>query len=91
MTDRKPLTKTRLIGFAAMAVCAIGYAGAGLALLAGKTDQISMTYAALAAAILAVIGECGLWVGAACLGLTLFKKRKAMLDRILRRRTPAEV
>ena len=91
MTARKPLTKTRLIGFAAMAVCALGYGGAGLALLAGKTDQIAITHAALGAAVLAIIGECGLWVGAACLGLTLFKKRKAMLDRILRRRAPAEV
>ena len=45
-----------------------------------------MTTAALAFAVLALIGECGLWVGAACLGLTLFKKRKAMLDRLLRRR-----
>ena len=91
MTARKPLTRTRVIGFAAMAICAIGYVGAGLALLAGKADQISMTTAAMSAAVLAVIGEGGLWVGAACLGLTLFKKRKAMLDRILRRRSPAQV
>ena len=86
MTQARRLTKTRLIGFVAMGVCALGYAGAGLTLLAGKTDQIAMTTAALAFAVLALIGECGLWVGAACLGLTLFKKRKAMLDRLLRRR-----
>nr|WP_314433666.1 hypothetical protein [uncultured Brevundimonas sp.] len=91
MTTRKPLTRTRLIGFAAMAVCAIGYIGAGLALLAGKMDYLDMTHAALAGASLAVIGEIGLWVGAACLGLTLFKKRKAMLNRLLRRPTAAEV
>ena len=91
MTNRKPLTRTRLIGFAAMAVCALGYVGAGLALLAGKVDYLDMTHAALAAASLAVIGEIGLWVGAACLGLTLFKKRKAMLDRLLRRPVAAEV
>jgi hypothetical protein len=40
-----------------------------------------------------LIGEIGLWVGAACLGLTLFKKRKAMLNRLLGRRpaAPSEV
>lgn len=90
---RTPLTRTRLIGFVAMAVCAIGYVGGGLALLAGKTDQIEMTHAAIAGAALLLIGEIGLWVGAACLGLTLFKKRKAMLNRLLGRRpaAPSEV
>ena len=52
--------------------------------------QMDMSQAALAAAGLAVVGEVGLWVGAGCLGLTLFKKRKAMLNRLLGRRT-AEV
>ncbi|MEE2848626.1 MAG: hypothetical protein VX561_02010 [Pseudomonadota bacterium] len=87
------MTRTRLIGFVAMAVCAIGYIGGGLALLAGKTDQIEMTHAAIAGAALLLIGEIGLWVGAACLGLTLFKKRKAMLNRLLGRRpaAPSEV
>ncbi|WP_313009736.1 hypothetical protein [Brevundimonas vesicularis] len=88
-----PLTRTRLIGFVAMAVCAIGYTSGGLALLAGKTDQIEMTHAAIAGAALLLIGEIGLWVGAACLGLTLFKKRKAMVNRLLGRRpaAPSEV
>lgn len=89
MTQVRPLTKTRVIGFAAMGVCALGYVGAGLALLAGKTDQIDMTTAGVAFAVLALIGEIGLWVGAACLGLTLFKKRKAMLNRLLGRRPAA--
>lgn len=90
---KTPLTRTRLIGFIAMGVCAIGYIGGGLALLAGKTDQIEMTDAAIAGAALLVIGEIGLWVGAGCLGLTLFKKRKAMLNRLLGRRpaAPTEV
>ena len=82
---KKPLTKTRLIGFAALGVCAVGYTGMGLALLAGKMDYLDMTYAALLAAVAALIGEIGLWVGAGCLGLTLFKKRKAMLDKLLGR------
>jgi hypothetical protein len=91
--SKTPLTRTRLIGFFAMGVCLIGYIGGGLALLAGKTDQIEMTHAAIAGAALLLIGEIGLWVGAACLGLTLFKKRKAMLNRLLGRRpaAPTEV
>lgn len=89
---KKPLTKTRLIGFAALGVCAVGYTGIGLALLAGKMDYLDMTYAALLAAVAALIGEIGLWVGAGCLGLTLFKKRKAMLDKLFRRQPrPSEV
>ncbi len=90
---KTPLTRTRLIGFVAMAVCATGYIGGGLALLAGKTEQIEMTHAAIAGAALLLIGEIGLWVGAAYLGLTLFKKRKAMLNRLLGRRpaAPSEV
>ena len=89
---KKPLTRTRLIGFAAMGVCAIGYTGMGLALLAGKLDYLDMTHAALIAAVSALIGEIGLWVGAGCLGLTLFKKRKAMLDKLFGRKPqPSEV
>ena len=91
-STKKPLTKTRLIGFAAMAVCALGYTGMGLALLAGKLEHLDMTHAALLAAVAALIGEIGLWVGAGCLGLTLFKKRKAMLDKLFRRQPrPSEV
>jgi len=91
-STKKPLTRTRLIGFAAMGVCAIGYAGMGLALLAGKLGHLDMTHAALLAAVAALIGEIGLWVGAGCLGLTLFKKRKAMLDKLFRRQPrPSEV
>ena len=88
-STKKPLTKTRLIGFAAMGVCVVGYTGMGLALLAGKLDYLDMTHAALLAAVAALIGEIGLWVGAGCLGLTLFKRRKAMLDRLFRRQPPA--
>ena len=88
----KPLTKTRLIGFAAMGVCVVGYTGMGLALLAGKLDYLDMTHAALLAAVAALIGEIGLWVGAGCLGLTLFKKRKALFDKVMgRKAAPSDV
>ena len=91
-STKKPLTRTRLIGFVAMGVCAIGYTGMGLALLAGKFGHLDMTHAALLAAVAALIGEIGLWVGAGCLGLTLFKKRKALFDKVMgRKAAPSEV
>lgn len=82
----KPMTRTRLIGFVAMGVCVLGYSGMGLALLLGKMGHMEMVHAAILAAAVGIVGEIGLWVGAACLGLTLFRKRKAMLDRLLGRR-----
>ena len=89
---RKPLTRTRIIGFVAMAVCAVGYAGFALALLAGKLDYLPMAQAAIIAAVAAVIGEIGLWVGAGCLGLTLFQKRKALFDKVMgRKAVPSDV
>ena len=55
------------------------------AILSGTGGLLGVTLAA-------VIGEIGLWVGAGCLGLTLFKKRKAMFDRLFRRKAaPAQV
>jgi len=51
VATRKPLTRIRLIGFIAMGVCAIGYAGFALALLAGKLDYLPMTQAAIIAAV----------------------------------------
>lgn len=79
----KNLNRTRLIGLTAMGVCVLGYGGMGLFLLLGKTGQMEMVTAALLAATVGLIGEIGLWVGAACLGLSLFRKRKAMVDRLL--------
>ena len=38
----------------------------------------------------AVVGEIGLWVAAASLGWTIFKRRKALIDRVFRRK-PREV
>lgn len=83
------MTKTKLIGCAALVVCALGYGGMAAVLLAAKADMIAPTMAVLLAAVAALIGEGGLWVGAGCLGLTLFKKRKAMIDRLLARRRSA--
>lgn len=85
----KTLTRTRLIGYLAMTVCVIGYGGFGVALLLGKMDVLSTTHSMVLAAVAGVIGEIGLWVGAACLGLTLFKKRKALLDKLFRKKPTA--
>jgi len=89
IVPHKRVTRTRLIGFIAMGFCAVGYAGFALALLAGKLDYLPMTQAAIIAAVAAVIGEVGLWVGAGCLGLTLFKKRKALFDKVMGRKPAA--
>ncbi|MGE7196746.1 hypothetical protein [Brevundimonas naejangsanensis] len=89
IVPHKRMTRTRLIGFIAMGFCVVGYAGFTLALLAGKLDYLPMTQAAIIAAVAAVIGEIGLWVGAGCLGLTLFKKRKALFDRVMGRKPAA--
>lgn len=89
IVPHKRMTRTRLIGFIAMGFCAVGYAGFALALLAGKLDYLPMTQAAIIAAVAAVIGEIGLWVGAGCLGLTLFKKRKALFDKVMGRKHAA--
>lgn len=84
-TPAKPLTHIRLIGFAAMGVCVLGYGGMGLLILIGKLGHMDMVQAAIWAAVVGIVGEIGLWVGAACLGLTLFRKRTALLNRLLGR------
>ena len=83
------MTKTRIIGWIALAVCVIGYGAMAAILIAAKSELIQPGLAMLLAATSALIGEAGLWVGAACLGLTIFKKRKAMIDRFLARRRSA--
>ena len=88
------MSNTKVIGWTAMLVCLIGYGGSVLTVLAVKMNYLalSMTQTALIGGGLAVIGEIGLWVGAGCLGLTLFKKRKAMFYRLFRRKAaPAQV
>lgn len=84
------MTKTKLIGWTAMAVCVLGYLGGAALLIAGKMDYLEMTPAIVAGGAALVIGEIGLWVAAACLGFTIFKKRKALIDRVLGRNKPAE-
>ncbi len=87
------MTKTKMIGWAAMVVCVLGYVGGAGLLIAGKMGHLDMTTAIVAGGVALVVGEIGLWVAAACLGFTIFKKRKAIIDRMLGRRaatTPTE-
>ena len=88
------MNKIRIIGWTAMLVCVFGYGGSALTIVAAKMDYLTLTMpqTAVIGGGLAVIGEIGLWVGAGCLGLTLFKRRKAIFDRLFRRKpTSAEV
>jgi hypothetical protein len=88
------MSKTKIIGWTAMLVCVLGYGGSALTLVAVKMDYLALTIpqTAVIGGGLAILGEIGLWVGAGCLGLTLFKKRKAMFDRLFRRKSaPAQV
>ena len=80
------MTKTRMIGWSAMVVCGLGYASCAVVAVLAKTGALDTTMALLFGAIAALIGECGLWVAAGCLGLTIFKKRQALFDRVFRRR-----
>lgn len=84
------MSRTKMIGFTALAACVLGYGGFGLAVVLAKMDVLNLrevlTYGVPAAAV----GEIGLWVAAASLGWSIFKGRKALIDRILRRK-PASV
>ncbi|QQQ17402.1 hypothetical protein JIP62_08515 [Brevundimonas vitis] len=84
------MSRIKIIGWTAMAVCVIGYAGMAAFIVLGKMEHLPLTQAMILAGVSAVVGEIGLWVGAGCLGLSLFKKRKALFDRLFRRNaTPA--
>jgi len=76
----------RIVGWTAMAVAAAGYGGMLIALGLAATDRIGRTEALIWGGGAAVIGEIGLWVGAACLGLTIFRKRRELLNRLFGRK-----
>lgn len=74
-------TRTRLVGYTAFVACAIGYAGFLAVVVALKTGAISTAAALAIGGVFAVVGEVGLWVGAACLGLGLYTRRKEKIAR----------
>lgn len=87
------MSRLKLVGWTAFAVGILGYAAAiGFLIWAGATDM-DKTRAVVIGGALAVVGEVGIWVAAGSLGLTIFKRRKALMDRLFRRRpqTPTQV
>lgn len=79
----KPSTRIKLVGIVALCACAIGYAGFLAVIIALKLEKISTAMAITFGGIFAVIGEAGLWVGAACLGLGLYTRRKEKIARFI--------
>lgn len=84
------MTRTRMIGFSALAFCVVGYSGSLAMLVLQKMDVLQTSHALMIGVPLAVIGEIGLWVAAGALGWSIFKGRKALIDKVFRRK-PAEV
>lgn len=80
------MSRARLIGWSGFAVCLLGYGAAIVAAVLMKTGQLEMREALLWGGPAAIVGEIGLWVAAASLGWTIFRRRKALLDRMFGRK-----
>jgi hypothetical protein len=83
------MNRTKMIGWTAFAFCLLGYGTFTAMVVLTKMGDVSMRDALLIGGPAAVIGEIGLWVAAGCLGWSLFRKRKALFDRVFRRRSQA--
>jgi hypothetical protein len=84
------MSRTKMIGWTAFGFCLLGYGVFTALLVLNRMGEIAMRDLLIFGGPAAVIGEIGLWVAAGCLGWTLFKRRKALFDRMFRRR-PREV
>ncbi|MDY6924647.1 MAG: hypothetical protein SWI22_11895 [Pseudomonadota bacterium] len=84
------MSRARLIGWSAFGVCLLGYGGTVLATVLYRTGHLELREALLWGGPAALVGEVGLWVAAASLGWTIFKRRKALIDRLFGRK-PREV
>lgn len=81
------MTRTKMIGLAAVIAAALGYGGMVLTAVLAKMGVLASGPVVIAAAIaLGLLGEAGLWVAATSLGWALFKGRKALLQRLFGRR-----
>ena len=78
-TKRSP--KLRSFGFIALGFCVLGYAGFVASFFAIKASYVSMAVGLTMAGIFGVVGEAGLWIGAACLGLSFYTRRREKLAR----------
>ncbi len=82
------MTRTRMIGWTALAACILGYGTFTAVVVLNRMGEIAMRETLWIGGPAAVIGEIGLWVAAGCLGWSLFRKRKALFDRVFRRSAP---
>lgn len=82
----KSMPRTKIIGWAAFALCILGYGAFTAIVVLNRTGQLEMREALMFGGPAAVVGEIGLWVAAGCLGWSLFKRRKALFDRVFRKR-----
>ncbi|WP_372707038.1 hypothetical protein [Brevundimonas sp.] len=83
------MSRIRLIGWSAFAVCILGYGAALAAFVLYRLDRLEMSEALWIGGPAALLGEVGLWIAAGCLGWSMFKGRKAIIDRVLRRKPDA--
>ena len=81
------MTRTKMIGWTAFAFCLLGYGAFTAVVVLNRMGELAMRETLLIGGPAAVIGEIGLWVAAGCLGWSLFRKRKAFLDRVFRRKS----
>ena len=84
------MSRTRLIGWTAFGFCLLGYGTFTALLVLNRMGQVEMRDLLMFGGPAAVVGEIGLWVAAGCLGWTIFKRRKALFDRMFGRK-PREV
>jgi hypothetical protein len=80
------MNRTRLIGWTAFAACLLGYGTFTAMVVLTRMGDVPMREALLIGGPAAVIGEIGLWLAAGCQGWSLFRKRKALFDRVFRRK-----
>ncbi|WP_292054328.1 MULTISPECIES: hypothetical protein [unclassified Brevundimonas] len=73
--------RLRTFGFIALGFCALGYAGFVASFFAIKASYVSMAVGLTMAGVFGVVGEAGLWIGAACLGLSFYARRREKLAR----------
>jgi hypothetical protein len=81
------MNRTRMIGWTAFAACILGYGAFTAVVVLNRMGEIAMREALLIGGPAAVVGEIGLWVAAGCLGWSLLRKRNAVLDRVIRRKS----
>ncbi len=79
------MSRSKLVGWTALGVCLLGWGIFVALLVAARMDHLTVQQALIFGAPAAIIGEIGLWIAAGCLGWTIFKGRKALIDRVLRR------